>query len=234
MLLFDRTINKEQIMNKKNDPKTKTKKVKKAKQEIDVSKFYDELYFLFNYYNEHLFENKLPKIVISIRAKANSAGYFSPERLTSMSTKKPLHEIALNPAILNRKTIEIFAIIAHEMAHLWQQVSGKPSKNGYHNKEWANKMEEIGLPPSDTGKPGGNRTGSNMFHYIEKAGNFEKVTNKLLKAHKFNFFYEIPKKKKSTESKNKFTCAICGCNAWGKADLEIMCVSDNRIMEIGL
>jgi hypothetical protein len=41
----------------------------------------------------------------------------------------------------------------HEMAHVWQHAHGKPSRNGYHNKEWAAKMDERGLIPSDTHPP---------------------------------------------------------------------------------
>ena len=31
------------------------------------------------------------------------------------------------------------------MCHQWQQHFGKPSRNGYHNKQWADKMESVGL-----------------------------------------------------------------------------------------
>ena len=40
------------------------------------------------------------------------------------------------------------------MTHLEQAHFGKPSRNGYHNKEWADLMERVGLMPSDTGAPG--------------------------------------------------------------------------------
>jgi hypothetical protein len=43
------------------------------------------------------------------------------------------------------------------MAHLWQWEFGSPYKNGYHNTEWAGKMIEIGLMPSDTGLPNGKK-----------------------------------------------------------------------------
>ncbi len=70
--------------------------------------------------------------------------------------------------------------IAHEMAHLWQQHFGDPGRRGYHNKEWGRKMKEIGLMPSNTGKPGGRQTGEQMTHYIIEGGRFEVSAKKLL------------------------------------------------------
>ena len=37
------------------------------------------------------------------------------------------------------------------MTHHWQQCFGSPSRNGYHNMQWARKMVEVGLMPSATG-----------------------------------------------------------------------------------
>jgi hypothetical protein len=41
-------------------------------------------------------------------------------------------------------------------------------------------MKNIGLIPSTTGKPGGQETGYAVSHYIQKNGNFDIFTNKLL------------------------------------------------------
>ena len=59
------------------------------------------------------------------------------------------------------------------MVHLWQHHFGKPSRAGYHNKEWAEKMHAVGLHPSDTGQPGGKETGQQMTHYIAPGGPFQ-------------------------------------------------------------
>jgi len=206
------------------------------------SKFYDQLNVAFEFYNQELFsETPLVTPIFSIRARANSAGYFAPERLhpsqvkkTKGKTKKPeaVHEIAFNPVILNRPINHILSTLVHEMAHLWQEQYGKPSRNGYHNKEWANKMVLLGLIPSATGAPGGKMTGGRMTHYIEKDGAFEMVTKKLLKNNKFDFFYEVlPEKKKAPNSKVKFTCPLCGQNAWGKPELSIECAPCRAKME---
>ena len=62
--------------------------------------------------------------------------------------------------------------LVHEMVHLWQAHFGKPGRGRYHNGQWADKMEAIGLMPSSTGKPGGQRTGDCMADYAIEGGRF--------------------------------------------------------------
>ena len=59
------------------------------------------------------------------------------------------------------------------MVHLWQHIFGKPSRGRYHNVQWAKKMKEIGLYPSDTGEAGGKETGDKVSHYIINDGRFD-------------------------------------------------------------
>jgi hypothetical protein len=66
------------------------------------------------------------------------------------------------------------------MAHLWQHHFGKPSRNGYRNREWAAKMREVGLIPSDTGEPGGKETGQKVHHSIDTSGAFHRAAARLL------------------------------------------------------
>ncbi len=66
------------------------------------------------------------------------------------------------------------------MCHLWQHHFGTPSRTGYHNKEWAAKMREVGLIPSDTGKPGGKDTGQKVSDYLEEGGRFERACTAFL------------------------------------------------------
>lgn len=56
---------------------------------------------------------------------------------------------------------------------------GTPSRRSYHNKEWADKMESLGLMPSSTGLPGGNRVGQKMDDYILKGGPIHMAIQKL-------------------------------------------------------
>jgi predicted SprT family Zn-dependent metalloprotease len=69
-------------------------------------------------------------------------------------------ELALNPDNFEDRTDEqIMSTLLHEMCHCWQYYFGEPSRGGYHNREWASKMKEVGLHPSDNEKPGGKETG---------------------------------------------------------------------------
>lgn len=123
---------------------------------------------------------------------------------------------------------------------------GKPSRNGYHNKEWANKMESIGLIPSHTGKEGGKKTGQNMSDYPQKGGKFLATLNKLPESYKLPFVSiegdyrqrlnsipltngetiasetQTPPKPKK-KNKTKYTCPECQANIWGKPNLNVIC-----------
>ena len=106
-------------------------------------------------------------------------GFFAPERWKNNAGEK-VHEIALNTAYFHeRNMIEVFQTLVHEMCHLWQHDNGKPSRSGYHNKEWADKMESIGLMPSTTFKEGGARTGQKMGDYPIQGGAFQAACEKL-------------------------------------------------------
>ena len=116
----------------------------------------------YNHFNRALFGGELPQCLITLQRKGkNNHGYFSPLRFRSRKTTDVYtDEIALNPDMFSQvDDREIMQTLTHEMVHLWQHHFGKSSRGGYHNKEWAQKMEDIGLMPSSTGKPGGRKTG---------------------------------------------------------------------------
>ena len=99
--------------------------------------------------------------------------------------------------------------------------------DGYHNKEWAAKMESLGLQPSSTGAVGGKRTGQRVSHYIIPDGPFTKAfANLAATGWKLNLqSAHRPGATKGPNSKTKFTCSSCGQNAWGKLDLAILCMN---------
>jgi predicted SprT family Zn-dependent metalloprotease len=182
---------------------------------------------LFEYFNNFLFQGSLPNVVLNFSRKAKTHGFFAPERWSSKGgdSEDKIHEISLNPQTLARDPKDVLSTLVHEMAHLWQQVFGKPSRSGYHNKEWAAKMKEIGLIPSSTGAPGGKETGQNMTHYIEDKGPYEVAYKELPEEYLMPFIAHegLGATKKSTNSKVKYSCLGCGSNVWGKPNLNIMC-----------
>jgi predicted SprT family Zn-dependent metalloprotease len=140
--------------------------------------------------------------------------------------------------------IDICQTLVHEMVHLWQFEFGKPSRAGYHNKEWAKKMQEVGLMPSNTGKEGGKKTGQNMSDYPIEGGvfvkAFKKMPDKIILPFKsaekiagISFVggteqgsegddADKPKPTKPKKNKTKYTCS-CGTNIWGKPELNVIC-----------
>ena len=127
----------------------------------------------YDFFNERLFHSELPACLLTLQREKNVMGYFSEERWEQGEGKRKIHEIALNPSFfITHKPLELMQTIVHEMVHLWQHEFGTPSHRAYHNTEWANKMESIGLMPSSTGFPGGKRTGQRMSDYPIKNGAF--------------------------------------------------------------
>ena len=208
---------------------------------------------LYRYYNVKLFDGALPECIINLSRRPNTYGFLAPNLWVSTDKKSPeqskrVHEISLNPDHLTRPTINWHSTLVHEMAHLWQHEQGTPSRKCYHNREWAEKMIELGLMPTNTGAPGGKITGQSMTHYVITDGRFEKVFNLLdpkelewlrLKylpvtslSSGINKKTDDPddgdggdgsKKKPKAGVRYKYTCN-CGNNIWGKSGLKIECL----------
>lgn len=142
---------------------------------------YAELQSAFEHYNQRLFDGQLPACLITMQREKRTYGYFSSQRFVHRGNKTTTDEIAINPSYFGVvPLLEILQTIVHEMAHGWQFHFGTPGRRGYHNKEWADKMESIGLMPSSTGQPGGAKTGEKMADYAIAGGRFMLATNELL------------------------------------------------------
>jgi len=143
--------------------------------------FYGRLQRAYTFFNERLFKNELPHALITAQREKNTMGYFAPERWASPNGHKA-HEIALNPAYFaHHALIEIFQTLVHEQCHLWQHEFGQhKSRRGYHNKEWAEKMQALGLTPSSTGMEGGRITGQKMSDFPTPGGRFLTVCHDLM------------------------------------------------------
>lgn len=141
---------------------------------------YAELQLAFEHFNRTLFAGELPDCLITLQRERRTFGYFSGVRFVRRSGERT-DEIAMNPSYFAIRSVrDTLSTLAHEMAHSWQAHFGKPGRRGYHNKEWAAKMEEIGLMPSNTGEPGGKKVGEHMTHYIIAGGRFDHACAELL------------------------------------------------------
>ena len=212
----------------------------------------DELY---SYYNKALFGGALADCIVNMSRHSGTFGFFSAKRWKTEENgeKRLVHEISLNPDHLDRPFVEWHSTLVHEMVHLWQEDMGHPSRAAYHNKEWAYKMEAVGLVPTDTGAPGGKKTGQHMTHYANPEGEFLKAFNGLtaetLEALRLKYLpaYSLPEPAKRKRrggddeggsdeegaeggadepgayNSKKKYSCPCGVNVWGRPGLRLVC-----------
>lgn len=195
-------------------------------------KTYTSLDTAYDYFNRELFGGQLPGCLITMQRHKGAYGYFSGGRFINRDDAKEIaDEIALNPAHFASCTpTHILSTLAHEMVHLWQHHFGTRPRGGYHDKEWAAKMREIGLIPSNTGKPGGKETGEKLSHYIEADGGFAKACAAHLATGAVIFYHDragegkgAAVRKRKAASKTKYTCPLCEVNAWAKPGVNLIC-----------
>lgn len=209
---------------------------------------YETLQRAYDFFNEELFGGALPQCLITLQRKNKAMGYYSAARFRSMVDQETTtDEIALNPMhfVTAKGDMEIMQTLVHEMCHLWQHHFGKPSRNGYHNREWASKMESVGLVPSSTSRPGGKKTGQRMGDYAQEGGRFEQVftlwaeDNHIEWADASSFAQLAAMMGESGQAaavatsaavagtrgrnKQKFSCPKCGQNAWAKPSAKLVC-----------
>jgi predicted SprT family Zn-dependent metalloprotease len=150
-----------------------------------TSELYAPLIAAYDHFNQSLFASELPPVIFTLQRKKNVMGFFAAKRWGN-SQGKLCNEISINPGYFaSSRLIEVFQTLVHEMVHAWQFHCGHPSDGHYHNKEWAQKMMEVGLMPSDTGEPGGAIVGRHMSDFIMKQGRFMEAANILLKDNTF-------------------------------------------------
>lgn len=204
-------------MNNNNNPTTE--------QFLNYQKAYD-------YFNEYLFGGELKPCLLNFSRKNKVYGFFARERWFNEENNEYTHEISLNPDILDRPLDHTFATLVHEMCHQWHYDYGeKPSKIGYHNKEWANKMLEVGLIPDDgTGK----MTGYRVSHRIDENGMFKRAFENMPNDIKLVWKSSSPftnTQKKKEKNKVKYTCPYCDLSVWGKPNIHTLrcaCLADDE------
>lgn len=212
---------------------------------LPTEEAYGELQLAYDHFNRTLFDGELPACLITFQREKRTYGYFSHARFESEAGKST-DEIAINPAYFAVVPIvEIMQTLAHEMVHLWQAHFGTPGRRGYHNREWADKMEAIGLMPSDTGQPGGRKVGEKMADYPQPGGAFAAACAQLL-TDDFTITWRdrlpspplrpmvdpgtasaagpaIADVQEDKSNRKKYTCPSCGSNTWGKPGMKLIC-----------
>jgi predicted SprT family Zn-dependent metalloprotease len=207
---------------------------------------YMELQQAYDHFNAALFDGKLPPCLITLRAQqSRSFGYFAPDRFVGIDGRI-IDEIAMNSSFFGARPIQdTLATLVHEMVHAWQARLGKPPRRAYHNKEWAERMEKVGLMPSDTGQRDGKKVGEHVTHYVIDGGPFDKVCRKLLTS-SFTLSWRdrfmpngassgaeggaeegeeegVSAPKVNRSNRVKYRCPVCAAQVWGKPGLRVLC-----------
>lgn len=142
-------------------------------------RFYDQLSMMSNRFNQDLFDGALPAPLFTLRRGGQSLAHCLYANWQG-NAGDAIAEISLNPGLFAQHSwLTLMRSIAEQLCHLWQHCHGTPSRPGYHNKEWSNKLETIGLMPSSTGEPGGRRTGQIMASYPIEGGRFIRTCSDL-------------------------------------------------------
>jgi hypothetical protein len=200
--------------------------------------------FTYEYFNDRLFDGKLPDCLITLTRRRRTLGYFRREAFADKNGEMT-HEISLNPtfmAVLG--DAEALGTLVHEMAHLWREEAGPANRNGkkvargYHDRVWARQMADVGLMPSDTGRPGGKKTGFRMDHYVIDGGPFDLACRELLISEfglpwADNPAHLAPQTRKAAckrgdepavkNTRALFECAACQLKAYAKYSAKLIC-----------
>jgi hypothetical protein len=176
---------------------------------------------VFDYFNSRLFDNSLPNCMLSFTRRRSISHTLFTTGQWCKNAGSTTPEISLNLKQLSEdEPIEVVA-----MLDWWQERFGQPSRKGYYNREWAEKITTIGLIPSATGLPGGRQTGQGIKHYIEAKGRFEQAFKEMPVDFLFPFrpaMFE-GQKRSGYSVKVMYQCVGCGAKVWGKDGLELMC-----------
>jgi SprT-like family len=209
-------------------------------------KTYNAQDFLFNYFNKRLFRGELRPCLITLQRRHTAYGFFAGARFRSHDGTDIADEIGLDPRYwgAGRSDADNLSTLVHEMVHLWQHHHGKPSRGGYHNREFARKMRDIGLIASDTGAPGGKSVGPRMSHFIAEGGPFETTCTELLNSGFVIPYAEIvtrndedrrgsKRRRGRAASKTSYVCPNCpDVRAWGKPGLRLACLNCSGVLEV--
>lgn len=192
----------------------------------------------YDWFNGRLFGGVLPPCLLTLQRHGRSRGYFANDRFQHRADgQQTRHELALNPDLfVGRSDKDILSTLVHEMVHCWQQCLGSPSQRGYHNREWATKMIEVGLMPSSTGQEGGAQTGQSITHYVIAGDPFDGLADELLRTGLRLQWQSLPltaEAEQKRRSKTKYTCPACGLNAWAKPAAPLVCGACGCQMEMG-
>lgn len=193
--------------------------------DVSIKSAIDKLESLFSKFNEHFYEGKIEKPIITISPDSTSGSYgwctCWKAWAKADSEEDGYYEINMCAEHMNRPFKEICATLLHEMVHLWnlQNDIQDTSRSGtYHNKKFKTVAEEHGLIIEKDDKYGWTKTTLNEETEIYVAG---------LDDNGFGLYRKQAlntSTSKSKQSTRKYVCPICGCIIRATKEVRVMCV----------
>lgn len=193
--------------------------------DVSIKSAIDKLESLFSKFNEHFYEGKIEKPVITISPDSTSGSYgwctCWKAWAKADSEEDGYYEINMCAEHMNRPFKEICTTLLHEMVHLWnlQNDIQDTSRSGtYHNKKFKTVAEEHGLIIEKDDKYGWTKTSLNEETEIYVAS---------LDDNGFGLYRKLAlntSTSKSKQSTRKYVCPNCGCIIRATKEVRVMCV----------
>ncbi len=126
----------------------------------------------FAFFNDRLFGGIIPPMTITFEGNPKLKGFYCPGCWYGWDEEE-IGELSMNPETLELSDRDALSILVHKMCHYWQFGYGSASLTKYHNREWTEKMVEIGLRPMPAGEVC--LTGQQIGHEVIAGGLFERA-----------------------------------------------------------
>lgn len=193
--------------------------------DVSIKSAIDKLESLFSKFNEHFYEGKIEKPVITISPDSTSGSYgwctCWKAWAKADSEEDGYYEINMCAEHMNRPFKEICATLLHEMVHLWNlqnDIQDTSRRGTYHNKKFKTVAEEHGLIIEKDDKYGWTKTSLNEETEIYVAGLDDNGFG-LYRKQALNIGTS-----KSKQSTRKYVCPNCGCIIRATKEVRVMCV----------
>ncbi|RRG07462.1 MAG: hypothetical protein DUD30_00770 [Lactobacillus sp.] len=116
------------------------------------SDYEKQLYHIYNLFNNHFWDNRLPEVQITFTGTKGAYGHMTNEKVwvsNDSSEEKAKYELNISAYTISRSPKEICETLLHEQCHLYNSIFyDKPdcsSGGRYHNKIFKSTAESHGL-----------------------------------------------------------------------------------------
>lgn len=179
---------------------------------------------MFNLFNEHYFENKLPKVIITFESgyKKGAFGWIYTKPTWEQSRQERFN-INISSDFLDRDIYSVMATLLHEMCHLYaleNSIKDTSRAGIYHNKKFKEIAESHGLEVFEEDKIGFGRTKptEETKSFIDSNSGVISFEVKKMRPVEKEGGEEKPK-----QSRRKYVCPCCGTQITATKEVRVIC-----------